>query len=135
VTNDYGKRLLGYNNTSALRGYLAQYGYTSGIIAALDAYIATVTLPASVSPMYIPSIAEMQLIHNNLDVINAALETAGGTQFARDPYDNQKDFYWTTSENESSSGNAAALDPFSGQLHGGVLKGSGIKKVRYIFAF
>ena len=45
VTNDYGKRLLGYNNTSALRGYLAEYGYTSGIVSALDAYAATVTLP------------------------------------------------------------------------------------------
>lgn len=135
VTNDYGKRLLGYNNTSALRGYIAQYGYTSGILAALDAYAATVTLPASASEMYIPSIAEMQLIHNNFEVINAALEAAGGTTFVRDPYDNQKDLYWTTSENESSSGNAAALNPFSGQLHGGVLKGSGIKKVRYIFAF
>jgi uncharacterized protein YjdB len=135
VTNDYGKRLLGYNNTSALRGYIAQYGYTSGILAALDAYAATVTLPASASELYIPSIAEMQLIHNNFDVINAALEAAGGTPFVRDSYDNQKDLYWTTSENESSSGNAAALDPFTGQLHGGVLKGSGIKKVRYIFAF
>ena len=135
VTNDYGKRLLGYNNTSALRGYIAQYGYTSGIVSALDAYAATVTLPASASEMYIPSIAEMQLIHNNFEVINAALEAAGGTPFVRDPYDNQKDLYWTTSENESSIGNAAALNPFSGQLHGGVLKGSGIKKVRYIFAF
>jgi hypothetical protein len=135
VTNDYGKRLLGYNNTSALRGYLAQYGYTSGIVAALDAYAATVTLPSSASEMYIPSIAEMQLIHNNFDVINAALETAGGTPFVRDLYDTQKDLYWTTSENESSSGNAAALNPFTGYLHGGVLKGSGIKKVRFIFAF
>jgi hypothetical protein len=135
VTNDYGKRLLGYNNTSALRGYIAKYGYTSGIVDALDAYAATVTLPASASEMYIPSIAEMQLIHNNFEVINAALEAAGGTTFVRDPSDNQKDLYWTTSENESSSGNAAALNPFSGQLHGGVLKGSGIKKVRYIFAF
>lgn len=135
VTNDYGKRLLGYNNTSALRGYIAKYGYTSGIVDALDAYAATVTLPASASEMYIPSIAEMQLIHNNFEVINAALEAAGGTTFVRDPYDDQKDLYWTTSENESSSGNAAALNPFSGQLHGGVLKGSGIKKVRYIFAF
>jgi hypothetical protein len=135
VTNDYGKRLLGYNNTSALRGYLAQYGYTSGIVAALDAYAATVTLPSSASEMYIPSIAEMQLIHNNFDVINAALETAGGTPFVRDQYDTQKDLYWTTSENESSSGNAAALNPFTGYLHGGVLKGSGIKKVRFIFAF
>lgn len=135
VTNEFGKRLLGYNNTSALRGYLAQYEYTSGIVAALDAYAATVTLPSSASEMYIPSIAEMQMIHNNFDIINAALETAGGTTFVRDQYDTQKDLYWTTSENESSSGNAAALNPFTGELHGGVLKGSGVKKVRYIFAF
>ena len=135
VTNDFGKRLLGYNNTSALRGYLAKYGYSSGIVTALDTYAATVSLPASASEMYIPSIAEMQMIHNNLDVINAALEAAGGTTFVRDSYDTQKDLYWTTSENESSSGNAAAVNPFSGELHGGVLKGSGIKKVRFIFAF
>ena len=135
VTNEFGKRLLGYNNTSALRGYLAKYGYTSGIVTALDTYAATVSLPASASEMYIPSIAEMQMIHNNLDVINAALEAAGGTTFVRDSYDTQKDLYWTTSENESSSGNAAAVNPFSGELHGGVLKGSGIKKVRFIFAF
>lgn len=135
VTNEFGKRLLGYNNTSALRGYLAKYGYTSGIVTALDTYAATVSLPASASEMYIPSIAEMQMIHNNLDVINAALEAAGGTTFVRDSYDTQKDLYWTTSENESSSGNAAAVNPFTGELHGGVLKGSGIKKVRFIFAF
>lgn len=135
VTNDYGKRLLGYNNTSALRGYLAEYGYTSGIVEALDTYAETVTLPSSASEMYIPSIAEMQLIYNNFDDINAALETAGGTPFVRDQYDTQKDLYWTTSENEASSGNAAAVNPFTGELHGGVLKGSGVKKVRYIFAF
>lgn len=135
VTNEFGKRLLGYNNTSALRGYLAQYGYTSGIIAALDAYAKTVTLPESVSDLYIPSIAEMQMVHSNFDLINEALKAADGVPFVMDPRDNQKDMYWTTSENEASSGNAAAVNPFTGELHGGVLKGSGIKKVRFIFAF
>ena len=135
VTNEYGKRLLGHNNTSALRGYIAANGYTSGIISALDEFAATVTLPASASELYIPSIAEMQMVHKNIDVINAALKTAGGTTFERAPDDNQKDLYWTTSENESSSGHAAALNPLTGELHGGVLKGSGIKRVRFIFAF
>ena len=135
VTNEFGKRLLGYNNTSALRGYLAANGYTSGIVAALDDYAANVTLPASASAMYIPSIAEMQFIYNNFEVINAALESAGGTVFVTDASNAQRDLYWTTSENESSSGNAAALNPFTGELHGGVLKVSGVKKVRFIFAF
>ena len=75
------------------------------------------------------------MVHKNIDVINAALKTAGGTAFERAPDDNQKDLYWTTSENESSSGHAAALNPLTGELHGGVLKGSGIKRVRFIFAF
>lgn len=135
VTNEFGKRLLGYNNTSALRGYLAKYSYTSEIIAALDAYAKTVTLPESVSDMYIPSIAEMQMVHSNFDLINEALKAADGVPFVMDPRDNQKDMYWTTSENEASSGHAAAVNPFTGELHGGVLKGSGIKKVRFIFAF
>lgn len=135
VTNEYGKRLLGHNNTSALRGYIAANGYTSGIISALDKFAETVTLPASASELYIPSIAEMQMVHKNIDVINAALKTAGGITFERDQKDNQKDLYWTTSENESSSGHAAAVNPLTGELHGGVLKGSGIKKVRFIFAF
>ena len=135
VTNEFGKCLLGYNNTSALRGYLAANGYTSGIVAALDDYAANVTLPASASAMYIPSIAEMQFIYNNFEVINAALESAGGTVFVTDASNAQRDLYWTTSENESSSGNAAALNPFTGELHGGVLKVSGVKKVRFIFAF
>ena len=116
-------------------GYIAANGYTSGIISALDKFAETVTLPASASELYIPSIAEMQMVHKNIDVINAALKTAGGITFERDQKDNQKDLYWTTSENESSSGHAAAVNPLTGELHGGVLKGSGIKKVRFIFAF
>ena len=135
VTNDYGKRLLGYNNTSALRGYLAANAYTSGIVSALDAYAATVTLPASASEMYIPSIAEMQIIYSNFKEINAALEAAGGTAFVNDASDAKIDLYWTTSENEVSSGQAAALNPFTGELQGGVSKVSGVKKVRFVFAF
>ena len=134
VTNEFGKHLLGYNNTSALRGYLAKYSYTSGIIAALDAYAKTVTLPESVSDLYIPSIAEMQMVHSNFDLINEALKAADGVPFVMDPRDNQKDMYWTTSENEASSGQAAALNPFTGELQGGVMK-SKSKKVRFIFAF
>lgn len=134
VTNEFGKHLLGYNNTSALRGYLAKYSYTSGIIAALDAYAKTMTLPESVSDLYIPSIAEMQMVHSNFDLINEALKAADGVPFVMDPRDNLKDMYWTTSENEASSGQAAALNPFTGELQGGVMK-SKSKKVRFIFAF
>ena len=76
----------------------------------------------------------MDAVAKNLEVINAALKAAGGTEFIMDTIDNQKDAYWTTSENEASSGNAATINPFTGELHGGVMK-SKEKKVRFIFAF
>jgi uncharacterized protein YjdB len=132
VRNEYGNKLLGYNNTSALKAYIKNNSYTSGILDALAAY--EITLPETASELYIPSIAEMDAIAKNLVVINAALEAAGGTPFVADAADNQKDAYWTTSENEASSGNAATINPFTGELHGGVMK-SKEKKVRFIFAF
>ena len=132
MRNEYGNRLLGYNNTCALKEYIKNNGYTSGILDALEAY--EVTLPETASELYIPSIAEMDAVAKNLEVINAALKAAGGTEFIMDTIDNQKDAYWTTSENEASSGNAATINPFTGELHGGVMK-SKEKKVRFIFAF
>ena len=132
MRNEYGNKLLGYNNTCALNEYIKNNGYTSGILDALEAY--EVTLPETASELYIPSIAEMDAVAKNLEVINAALKAAGGTEFIMDTTDNQKDAYWTTSENEASSGNAATINPFTGELHGGVLK-SKEKKVRFIFAF
>ena len=132
VRNEYGNRLLGYNNTSALKAYIKNNGYTSGILDALAAY--QIALPETASELYIPSIAEMDAVAKNLEVINAALEAAGGTKFVMDTADSQKDAYWTTSENEASSGNAATINPFTGELHGGVMK-SKEKKVRFIFAF
>ncbi len=132
MRNEYGNKLLGYNNTCALKEYIKNNGYTSGILDALDAY--EVTLPETASELYIPSIAEMDAVAKNLEVINAALKAAGGTEFIMDTIDNQKDAYWTTSENEASSGNAATINPFTGELHGGVMK-SKEKKVRFIFAF
>ena len=132
VRNEYGNRLLGYNNTSALKAYIKNNGYTSGILDALAAY--QIALPETASELYIPSIAEMDAVAKNLEVINAALEAAGGTKFVMDSADSQKDAYWTTSENEASSGNAATINPFTGELHGGVMK-SKEKKVRFIFAF
>ena len=132
MRNEYGNKLLGYNNTCALKEYIKNNGYTSGILDALEAY--EVTLPETASELYIPSIAEMDAVAKNLEVINAALKAAGGTEFIMDTTDNQKDAYWTTSENEASSGNAATINPFTGELHGGVLK-SKEKKVRFIFAF
>lgn len=139
VTNDFGKRLLGHNNTSALRGYIAANGYTSGIIEALNDYNDAlaennITWPETASELYIPSIAEMDAIHENLEVLNASLKAAGGDEFVMDTADSQNDSYWTTSENEVSSGHAATINPFTGKLHGGVLK-SNAKKVRFIFAF
>lgn len=132
MRNEYGYKLLGYNNTCAMKAYIANNGYTSGILDALDAY--EIELPETASELYIPSIAEMDAIANNFEVINAALKAAGGTEFVMDPTDNQNDAYWTTSENEASSGNAATINPFTGELHGGVMK-SKAKKVRFIFAF
>ena len=132
MRNEYGNKLLGYNNTSALKEYIKNNGYTSGILYALAAY--QIALPETASELYIPSIAEMDAIAKNFDVINAALKAAGGTEFVMDPADSQNDAYWTTSENEASSGNAATINPFTGELHGGVLK-SKAKKVRFIFAF
>lgn len=130
--NEYGNKLLGYNNTSAMKAYMEINGYTSGILDALAAY--QIALPETASELYIPSIAEMDAIVKNLEVINASLKAAGGTEFVMDSTDSQKDAYWTSSENEASSANAATINPFTGELHGGVMK-SKEKKVRFIFAF
>ena len=130
--NEYGNKLLGYNNTKALKAYIKNNGYTSGIIEALDAY--EIALPATASELYIPSIAEMDAIFKNLSVINAALKEAGGSEFVIDRTDLQLNAYWTVSENEASGAQAATVNPFSGELHGGVMK-SKEKKVRFIFAF
>ena len=132
VRNEYGNKLLGHNNTNALKAYIKNNGYTSGILDALAAY--KISLPETASELYIPSIAEMDAVAKNFEVINAALKAAGGTEFTRDMTDTQNDAYWTTSENESSSGQAATINPFTGELHGGVMK-SKAKKVRFIFAF
>ena len=132
VRNEFGYKLLGYNNTCAMKAYMKNNGYTSGILDALAAY--QIELPDTASELYIPSIAEMDAVAKNLEVINAALKAAGGTEFVEDPADSQKDAYWTSSENEASSGNAATINPFTGELHGGVMK-SKEKKVRFIFAF
>lgn len=139
VKNEYGNRLLGYNNTSALKAYINNNGYTSGILDALNDYNDAlaennITWPETASELYIPSIAEMDAIHENLEVLNASLKAAGGDEFVMDTADSQNDSYWTTSENEVSSGHAATINPFTGKLHGGVLK-SNAKKVRFIFAF
>jgi uncharacterized protein YjdB len=132
VRNEYGNKLLGYNNTTAMKAYMENNGYTSGILDALAA--CQVDLPETASELYIPSIAEMDAIAKNFEVINAAIRAAGGTEFVMDAKDNQNDAYWTSSENEASSGNAATVNPFTGELHGGAMK-SKEKKVRFIFAF
>ena len=134
VRNEFGNKLLGYNNTSAMKEYIKNNGYSSGILDALADYKSKVTLPETASELYIPSIAEMDVVAKNFEVINAALKAAGGTEFVRDTTDNQNDAYWTSSENEVSSGNAATINPFTGALHGGAMK-SKEKKVRFIFAF
>jgi hypothetical protein len=132
VRNEYGNKLLGYNNTTAMKAYMENNGYTSGILDALA--VCQVDLPETASELYIPSIAEMDAIAKNFEVINAAIRAAGGTEFVMDAKDNQNDAYWTSSENEASSGNAATVNPFTGELHGGAMK-SKEKKVRFIFAF
>lgn len=125
VRNDYGKMLLGYNNTSALKGYIQQYGYTSSVLDALSAY--SISLPSSASALYIPSIAEMDVIAANVETINKSLVAANGTELAN------KD-YLTVSENEASSGNVATVNPVTGSLHGGKTKSTAYP-VRFIFAF
>lgn len=125
VKNEYAKLLLGYNNTMALKGYIAQNAYSSGIIEALTAY--SIQKPASVSDLYIPSISEMELIYSNVGVINASLQAAGGSVL-------ENEAYWTVSENERSQANAATVNPMTGSLQGGKLK-SATARVRFIFAF
>lgn len=125
VRNDYAKMLLGYNNTKAMKEYMSQNGYTSGILSALDA--CGVNLPDTASALYIPSIAEMDVMFGNASAINASLKAAGGVQLTNDQY-------WTTSENEASAANAATVNPLTGALNGGKLK-SASAKVRFIFAF
>jgi hypothetical protein len=108
-----------------MKEYMSQNGYTSGILSALDA--CGVNLPDTASALYIPSIAEMDVMFGNASAINASLKAAGGVQLTNDQY-------WTTSENEASAANAATVNPLTGALNGGKLK-SASAKVRFIFAF
>ena len=97
----------GYGNTEAHRAmnasrseYCLLFNEADGVVAM---HTSAVTAPASASAWYVPSYKEMSYIVENLDVINSALVTAGGTSVAQ-PNDSEvswdenrsSDWYWTS---------------------------------------
>ena len=97
----------GYGNTSAHNAMNASrsdcclfFNQTSGVVAM---HTSAVPAPSTASGWYIPSYKEMSYIVENLDVVNSALEAAGGTPIA-EPYEREEsfdpntpsDWYWTS---------------------------------------
>lgn len=126
ISNNYDwtstSALNGYSNTVQLSGYSAVKGYES-VYSVYYASIfrddtngipyrqkQSVAPPEKASPWYIPSYAEMKLISDNLDTVNAKLKEAGGDQISAGEYwissfQSASDYYlYVYSFNTSSKG-------------------------------
>lgn len=97
----------GYGNSKAHKqlnaskpDYVSLFNAQSGIIATQTSAVAT---PANASSWYVPSYREMEMINDNYDKINAALNAAGGQPIVA-PYERDEsfdpmhssDWYWTS---------------------------------------
>jgi hypothetical protein len=98
--NGYGNSKAHKDLNASKSDYVTLFNAESGVIATQTSAVAT---PSNASTWYVPSYREMEMIHENYDVINAALEAAGGQLIAA-PYEREEsfdamhssDWYWTS---------------------------------------
>lgn len=142
----------GYGNTYAHKSlnasksdYCLFFNQTDGVVAA---HTSAVPAPSTASAWYIPSYKEMSYIVENLDVVNTALEAAGGTPIA-EPYEREEsfdektpsDWYWTSTIYGKWYANGGTYDhfkyPFDISKNGWTtyLQSSAKCKVRVVLAF
>jgi hypothetical protein len=76
------------------------FNAATGVVAT---HTAAVAAPSSASLWYVPSYKEMQMLTENRESVNVALEAAGGVKIAEpykweDSWDNLRssDWYWTS---------------------------------------
>lgn len=94
----------GYNNTTLLT-----MCYESGSTTPCDpaytyimAYREAVAVPSVASVWYIPSLAELQLIYDNIGDVNAGIRAAGGTELTSTAAGVLTGFYWSSNERNDS---------------------------------
>lgn len=98
--NGYGNSLAHRDLNASKSDYCTMFNATAGVIAT---HTAAVEAPSSASLWYVPSYKEMQMLTENREAVNVALEAAGGTKIA-EPYEvddssdaqRSSDWYWTS---------------------------------------
>ena len=118
---------MGYNNTSAMKEFISAKGLTSGMINALNSWRSKLQRPSGTSEWYIPSVAEMDAIAANGEMISQKIAAASGVALSDEPY-------WTTSDSMNSYTYAALINPLTGAVTGNLSKTSD-HKFRVILAF
>lgn len=91
---------LGYNNTVLLtRCY--ENGTTAPCDRAYDyitTYRSAVRVPSSASEWYLPNVAELNLVHENMSAINRQIKKVNGTEFTSTAKGVLTGFYWSSNE-------------------------------------
>lgn len=98
--NGYGNSLAHKDLNASKPDYCAMFNAATGVVAT---HTAAVAAPSSASLWYVPSYKEMQMLTENRESVNVALEAVGGVKIAEpykweDSWDNLRssDWYWTS---------------------------------------
>lgn len=95
---------LGYNNTTLLT-----MCYENGSTAAADPAYTFITkyrnevhVPTTTSVWYLPSLAELDVVHSNMNVLNRRINAVGGTELVSTNAGVLTGFYWSSNERNDS---------------------------------
>lgn len=125
-----GEKLQGYNNTMAIKGYMARSDYGAlgedYAVHLFDSW--NQSAPSGTSGWYVPSIAELLVVAENASLISQKMISAGGDSFD----DNAG--YWTSSENDGVGSWAVYINIMENKFFANNAK-LNTHKVRYVFAF
>lgn len=98
--NGYGNSLAHKDLNASKPDFCAMFNAATGVVAT---HTAAVPAPSSASLWYVPSYKEMQMLTENRESVNVALEAVGGVKIAEpykweDSWDEQRssDWYWTS---------------------------------------
>lgn len=129
VLTSEGEKMHGYNNTKAIKAFMAREDYESlgedYAVYLLEGW--TETAPVGASDWYVPSIAELLAVSENAQTISDKIVEAGGTAISDDGY-------WTSTENDLVGSFAVCAKVMDNSFLANEQK-SVQHKVRYVFAF
>lgn len=138
VATEQGHLFCGYNNTQAIRAYMATDAYTTAgnDINLLDDCPDTDV--ANTSGWYVPSYAELNALVANQDLVTGKITAAGGKALAQG-----KHCYWTSTEGNQKqmavairlTGGTGSENMFNAQKEKSSDAVNNRYYVRYIFAF